>query len=369
MDCAWLDHNVEASRLLGAMLHRLRAAVRRRLHEVHGDAWPRAGIPAAVMARLVDRKELEKQVDWYESEYQELTDFASFTDLVEILIHNPSALPGVLRLAPRSELVAARFAELEVMRLKVATARPVGEADLAFLSGVQLRLDRALGVTSDQPASEELGRVPAEVPSPPAPASPPPLPVAAPAAAAREEAEPAPPVVAEAALVAPAPEPAPEVGETQPISVIAPQSRPSPQTKPPRDWGTHAIAVVGDGEAEVPEPVAAPSQLAAALAGDDSETILRCLHRDVTAIAEALWAGQEPAAVEVWAEVVHSPWFARSRESLHLQPLSRYFAFVARVVEQMRAGLPLAERETILKSPDFARHLLDLRAMFQRNGV
>ena len=177
----WLEQNLDAYRIIAEILNELRAMLRPALERIHGPKWHQSGIPEPVFKRLVESKERERAIDWYESEYQEIIDYAVFPDILEILEANATSFGPLLQLAPNSALLQARFLELEVMRSKIGRTRPVSDSELSFLGTFHLRFRRAmeaLKVESEtKPADRDLpsegapSSRPGEPPTEPAPIS------------------------------------------------------------------------------------------------------------------------------------------------------------------------------------------------------
>ena len=139
----WLEQNIDAYRIVSEILGKLRIAIREVLERVYGDEWYRKGLPEEVFERLVAAKEREKSIDWYEGQYQQILDYATFTDLIEVLEKNSDHFPEFVNLAPSRALLQARFLELDVMRAKLGRARPISETELSFLGTFHLRFRKA----------------------------------------------------------------------------------------------------------------------------------------------------------------------------------------------------------------------------------
>ena len=112
----WLEQNIDAYRIVSEILGQMRVTIREVLERVYGDEWYRLGFPTEVFERLVAAKEREKSIDWYEGQYQQIMDYATFPDLIEILEKNADHFPEFVNLAPSRALLQARFLELDVMR-------------------------------------------------------------------------------------------------------------------------------------------------------------------------------------------------------------------------------------------------------------
>ncbi|MEJ2190214.1 MAG: hypothetical protein P8Y93_12540, partial [Acidobacteriota bacterium] len=151
----WLEQNIDAYRIIADVLGELRDAVRQGLEREHGEKWYRKGLPESVLERLVAAKEREQAIDWYESQYQQVMDYAVFPDLLEIIEHNSNSFPEITGLAPSTALLTARFMELEVMRAKLGRTRPITESELSFLGTFHLRFRKAMADSRDSAGASE----------------------------------------------------------------------------------------------------------------------------------------------------------------------------------------------------------------------
>ena len=140
----WLEQNIDAYRIVSEVLGLLRTAIREGLERLYGEEWYRKGLPQEVFDRLVAAKEREKSIDWYEDQYQEIMEYVTFPDLVEILQMNAKHFPEFIALAPSESLLNARFLELDVMRAKLGRARPISETELSFLGTFHIRFRKAV---------------------------------------------------------------------------------------------------------------------------------------------------------------------------------------------------------------------------------
>jgi len=346
-----VEQNIDAYRIVFEILNEMRSMLRHELERVHGKDWPRAGLPRQVLERLIERKEKEKSIDWYETEYQELTDFAGFEDLLHILEHNPTLLGEVRKLAPSPALLHARFLELEVMCSKLGLARPISENELSFLGTFHLRFRKAL---------EARRAAPAEDTDPVAAVSPP-----APAVENRAEGTDA------------------AVEIVEPVDVVTPPAdsptKPAPppvaQVTPPVAAGTAGASGPTASERVAP-PAAVPAppagQLAVidtALENNDHRTIFRELYREVMELAEGLWTTDVPGTPRVWDKVRVSEWYELNFTRRGLKPLSDFYEVLSQVWEKMHQGMARDELQEFLKRSNFAQLLLSLRDMFQKNQV
>ncbi len=328
------DENLDAYRVLAQILKDLRSGLFEELRKRHGEDWHRKGLPPQVLDRLVKRKEREQTIDWYESEYQQIFDFASFEDLLEVLESDPELFPLLRTLAPSPPLLHARLMEMEVMREKLALARSISENELVFLSTFHQRFQKLMEARTREGGAARPAR-PAEAGEAVAPAA---GATAGPAVAVADE---------------PAPRgPAPANEETP--------ARPGkPRKKKAKESDVSAT----------PAPAPGRQAIEKALDDGDDRLVLRALYREVTAIAEGLWKSDVPPTPTVWEKVRQHDWYERSFSSLGLKPLSDFYDIIDEVLAKMRAGTPQDELQGFLKEHNFAKVLLALRDMFQRNQV
>jgi hypothetical protein len=382
----WLEQNIDAYRIVSEILGDMRRRIREGLETLYGDNWYRDGLPEAVFQRLVAAKERERSIDWYEGHYQQIMDYAVFSDLIEILEQNAEYFPALMALAPSSALLQARFLELDVMRSKLARARPISETELSFLGTFHLRFHKAL---ADAPGPTE-GRGPQSRPEPqvkrpsaadPRPSSGTTVPfpeknapepssrVSPPSSESGDESSAAPPKRRVPTAVGTMPDEtgAPEASERAEAEagqvsssgsdfdgVVSEEDAPSSSTfDRGEDGGRHITT----------------RKLAAALENDDHRTVLQELYREVTAIAEGVWSSDVTPAPLVWEEVTASDWYENNFSRLGLHPLSVFYEVTSNVEKMMRTGGTKKDLQELLKEMNFAKTLLALRDMFQANNL
>lgn len=378
----WLERNLEAYRLVADILTDLRDTLRRDLEAIHGGTWFRTGLPPGLLDRLIAAKEEEKSIDWYESEYQQVIDYAVFPDLLEILEHNAEHFRDLMVLAPSQALLHARFLELEVIRNKLGRTRPVSDGEVAFLKTFHGRFRRAVDLRAqgapDPPgaAASDAEPPPADDPaaetgpsgdeSPSADAIPSePAPEGAEAAASRDASE----------IRQPAP-----VERSTPPSAGDPRPPERPPSRPPQRPARAAVAAAaaeqpapdGDEPSAADAPGNATRQrpsIAQALESNDSRTVLRELYREVTAIADGIWSSSAAPSTPMWDLVSTSAWYEHSFSKLQLRPLSDFYEVIAKVERRMDEGAGRDELQRFLKESNFAQVLLALRDMFQKAGI
>ncbi|MEE4272240.1 MAG: hypothetical protein V2I67_11225 [Thermoanaerobaculales bacterium] len=352
----WIDQNLDAYRVIAEILTDLRPLVRERLEAAHGKEWFRDGIPEAIFEHLIENKEEEASIDWYENRYQEVISYAVFPDLFEIIIANPGLFEPIMKLAPSASLLNTRFLELEVMRSKIGRARQISEAEINFLTSFHLRFRRAVqellgeeeipSVDKPAPGADEAD-VEIEVPDPgqaeeqtkevpPTDDSP-----TQPSSGGRGPARP--PMRKAAASAEPEPEPEPETEG-------AAEEKPSDDTPTPKRE----------------TPAAAVKR---ALEAGDEQVILRELYREVTGIAEVIWTTNEIPTTGIWDRVSRTPWYETNFGKLELRPLSDFYELISQVRKKRQAGADKSEIQSFLNDSKFATILLALRDMFQQNHI
>ncbi len=361
-----LEQNLDAYRILAQILRDLRSAMRVQLEKRHGNEWYRVGLPESVLDLLIERKEREKAIDWYENEYQQLVDFASFADILEILEANPGLMPQLKSVTPSQPLLHARMMELEIMREKLAMARAISEAELAFLGTFHLRIRKALEKAIAPPKPKEEKPTLQAVPEP-----------------AKVEEKTEEKAADEDAAVEPEPQTA---GGSQDEETLQVQHRPKMKTRVGRSRtfksakgsvpASAAVAqtpLISEEELDEPEEEPAASSTANALANaldeGDSVTVLRTLYKEVTSLAEGLWTSDAPPTPAVWLRVREHRWYEENFSELGLKPLSDFYEILDRIHERMNGGLAKDELQQILKENNFAKVLLALRDMFQKNQI
>ena len=374
----WIEQNLDAYRVIAEILTDLRPLVRERLEARHGKEWFRDGIPSAIFERLIQNKEQEASIDWYENRYQEVISYAVFPDLFEIICGNPGLFDPILKLAPSQSLLNTRFLELEVMRSKIGRARRVSEAEINFLTSFHLRFRRAVReLTGDDSVS-------------PAPEQPP----AKPQKEAESAPETPPAQAAEDSAAAESPPESAEVSSTidpDAMETVVKETAEAPGRPPMRraspssaagakDEGTAEVepepdgaAVGSDAAAEAPEEPPHRETVGAilkrAMEEGDDRAVLREIYREVTGIAEVIWTTNEHPTTAVWERVSTNTWYESNFSKLGLRPLSDFYELISQVREKRKSGAAKTEIQSFLNDSKFATILLALRDMFQQNNI
>lgn len=352
------ERNLDAYRILAEILSDMREAVQKELESRYGSDWFRTGLPEGVLDRLIERKEKEKAIDWYESEYQQLIDFATFFDLLEVLEHDSELIPYLRALAPSAPLLHARMLELDVMRDKLSLARSISDNELVFLGTFHLRFRQALQHEKSTESEPAKGRGHAEAGASDVTDNQPtktavdeqkthteePVDINVARARAKEARAASGGAAGSTKTTKPVPPP-------QPVKAASAGSQPEPEPQPE----------------SAPEPAIPP--LSQAMDANEHREVLRALYREVTSIAEGLWGSDVPPSPSVWERVRVHPWYEGNFSALGLKPLSDFYDIASKVRERMSSGIARDELQDFLKEHSFANVLLALRDMFQKNGI
>jgi hypothetical protein len=350
----WLEQNIDAYRIISKILGELRTAIREVLEGEYGDDWHSKGLPEEVFDRLVAAKEREQSIDWYDGQYQQIMDYATFLDLIAIIEKNSDHFPEIVNLAPSVALLQARFLELDVMREKLGRARQ----ETAPPSGDRPEGSDTPKVATENPVEDD-DQVVFEPPTEPEPekASPPRRPV-------QTSTDPD---------IRPETDPS-ESDETAKDQILAkeiPAERDASGESEPEDDSLKDDGGNGDegDDAGDTSKTVSPNKLLAALESNDHQTVLRQLYREVTAIAEGVWSNDVTPAPLVWDQVTASDWYEVNFSRLGLQSLSVFYEITTEVEIKMKAGADRKELEEFLRDTNFAKTLLSMRDMFKANGI
>ena len=385
----WLEQNIDAYRIISKILGELRTVIREVLEQVYGDDWHSKGLPEEVFDRLVAAKEREQSIDWYDGQYQQIMDYATFLDLIAIIERNSDCFPEIVKLAPNVALLQARFLELDVMRAKLGRARPISETELSFLGTFHVRFRKAAENAHQAATGKETappsGDRPEDSDTPEAATE---IPVEDDDQVVSE-----PPIEPEPEKASPPrrpvqtstdPEIRPDTDGSQSDATVEdqlhtkeiPAERDASGESEPEDDSLKDDEGDGDeedGSAEEDSSGASktvsPKKLLTALETNDHQTILRQLYREVTAIAEGVWSNDVTPAPLVWDQVTASDWYEVNFSRLGLQSLSVFYEITTEVESKMKAGADRNELQEFLKDTNFAKTLLSMRDMFKANGI
>jgi len=346
----WLEQNLDAYRILAGILNDLRIELRQELEKIHGSDWFRTGLPEEVFDRLVSSKEGATAIDWYETEYQQIMDFAVFPDFYEIIEHNSDHFPALLDVVPSPPMFQARFLELEVLRSKIGRARPISEGELSFLKTfharflkhLKLHRDTSENASSSSEATEEISIQPEDT-----------QPAEVGSSTQKQKAP------KRAVQVSP---PADRKPPQRPATTMAGNQTEQPDI--PKEANT-------SDDASIPAEASAPGAgtISQVVSSGNSTAILRELFKEVTTLAESLWSSDVPPPQTVWKEVRVSQWYEENFSDLSLKPLSDFYDVISHVEEKMETGLAKHDLQKMLEESNFAHVLLALRDMFQRNRI
>lgn len=344
-----------------------RRIVHRGLVNYSGELWYREGLPSDVFRRLVVRKENETPLDRFTGDYEELMTYANFRDLADIIVGNEVLKDRLTILEPRDGAgLLDRLHELEDMRRAMAAGGAASEEDAEkldryfdeFRAAIKRGIKHAHGNGSEVPTTpdaenETLDSIfePEEAPSPERKPRPGRLVVKVSAGGLRD--------AAEGRKSEPKTEPE-ETDESEKIS------------------GPSLAAGLGDSETPVTEisarmkaeaeaekgPVEKAEGLERAIRDDDSATILKALHVEVTEIADGMLRRDPKQGHVAWEHVGRLGWFDAHREEFELDPLVGFYDLAERFLEAFSSGAKSSELKAMLADAGFSRMLLEMREMF-----
>jgi hypothetical protein len=313
----------EAYRMVAELLVGFRRIVHRALLRVCGNEWFEQGCPQQVRLRMLERQEVERGVDRWATESDDVYGHATFADLAEI-IEFLEPLGELLRpLSPSPDRLCADLRILEELRIKVADARAISETEQMVLVEMRLRLREKMAGARRRarPDEEELDDVAADVER--APDRP----------EITREIVPeitqvvTPEVTQEVAV--PGDLPAVEPGEASDAAVA--EGRAAPPAPAPRRPTTvaeapaaarPAIGFVDRGESVVLG--GAPTPVGLVNLERDDIAVLRELRREIIAVAEAAYAHSDRIAMKVWTDLWDSGWFSRKMERYGLGEVATF---------------------------------------------
>lgn len=370
----WIEQNLDAYRVIAEILTDLRPLVRERLEAKLGKEWFRDGIPESIFENLIENKEQEASIDWYENRYQEVISYAVFPDLFEIIIANSSLFDPILKLAPSESLLNTRFLELEVMRSKIGRARQISESEINFLTSFHLRFRRAVQeLTGEEPVTPAPRKEPETKDRPGDDA-------VTKQANVTDQSDQAPPTP-ESLEIEPPPED-PDTTETV-VAELAdtpgrpPMRRASPAADSEKKKEQAEVAAPEESESapdsETPKEPAKRETPGAivkrAMASGDDRVVLREVYREVTGIAEVIWTTNETPTTAIWDRVSTNTWYESNFSRLELRPLSDFYELIQQVKNKRKGGAPKSDIQSFLNNSNFATILLSLRDMFQKNTI
>jgi len=361
----------EAYRMVVELLVGFRRIVHRALLRVCGNEWFEKGCPLEVRRRILERQELERAVDRGSTESDDLFGHATFADLADI-IEFFAPVSAVLRpLASSPERLCADLRTLEELRVKVADARAISEADQSVLVVLRLRLREKLAGARRRthPDEEDLGDVAAAVEHPPD--SPEITQEIVPEITVEIT-----PVITEEITV-PGDLPAIERPAATSEAASAEEPAPSPQAVRPRltpvaEPPAAARPPVGVGFVDRGESIVlggAPTPVGLVKVDRDDVTVLRELRQEMIAVAEAAYAHSDRIAMKVWTGLWDSGWFSRKMERYGLGEVATFYAVIEQYLERRAKGYDRVTMKTFLADREFAKILLRLRELFLRLRV
>ncbi len=361
-----LTLNIEAYQIMAEILVTVRRIVHRGLEKAAGKTWYLDGCPTGVYERLVARKENEVAIDRFDREYQELISFATLDDLAEIVEFNEDLAHLLEGIAPEDATMAARFRQIETLRLKLDATVPFDEEDLETLVAYHQDFRRSLSKPKEAAKATETAE--AAVGAAPAP----------------EIAETAPPEPAEgfgtkAAEVD-------ELGAEDVVTDEVPDELTVDELVEQAVFGTAPHAATADGGAAdfgtavvdsgvIAGPEAAGVEDEAtleaerAIASDNDVDVLRVLHREIMSVAEHVLKCDVDQEFPVWQTLGRSGWFESKRESLGLAPVERFYSIAEETRKRRRGGDAKDDLKAFVTQSQMSTLLLSLGEMFKRHKL
>lgn len=374
---AW-EQNVEAYHIVADMLVNFRRIVERGLKKCAGKDFYRDGCPPELVQRLEASKDLEAAIDRFGTEEnEELITFATFEDLADLLDSNDELAQLLTGLSPKDETMAERLRSLEVLRRKLAAAVPFDDGDIEILGVFHQEFRATLAGRRTQPDAESLEST-VERPE-------------------EELVEPEQSVSSLRDAVVAAAEEGATDGEidSPPTKILHDEPTPVEEVTPPseteepaslpteggesEDWGESAsddyttkASKLTTSPLEVGDFTSSAdgaAEVALAMAEDDDVGVLRALHREVTSVAEGVFAMDVDRSYEVWETLRASGWYDMKMSEFALAPLELFYAVAEEARDKKNAGVDADEIKEFLAEAHFTKLLLSLREMFLRQEL
>lgn len=382
------ERNVEAYHIVADMLVNLRRIMHRGLEKCAGKTWYLDACPPGIYENLISRKEREAAIDRFSRDYEQIINFATFSELAEILEFNSDLKVLLASLEPEGTTLVDRLREMEIIRIKMAEARAFGDDDIEVLGEYHrefrelLTNPRKRRQDDTAPAAEEsaadfeteAGQSAASLRDA----------VAAAAAAGAEVTNPAIHAAVEepeeVATEAPAAE-ASELPETdvEPDTEAAPDDE---QPPPVESEPAPPAEEIDELDSPLPQPTTTPvaggaqaprSEAAIeaelAMAKDDDIGVLRALRREVLWVAEGVFDLDADRPHEVWETLRAGGWYDMKLGELALAPLEFFYSVAEEVRDRVNAGTDPEEIREFIKEAHFSTLLLSLREMFLKQGL
>jgi len=377
------ERNVEAYHIVADMLVNLRRIMHRGLEKCAGKTWYLDACPPGIYENLISRKEREASIDRFSRDYEQIINFATFSELAEILDFNDDLKVLLASLEPEGATLVDRLREMEIIRVKMAEARAFGDDDIEVLGEYHREFRELLTNPRKKrdeetvPAAEsaadfetEAGQKAANLRDA----------VAAAAAAGAEITNPAIHAVTEE----------PEEIETEPPAAEASEALAADQEtgaagdeeQPAEPEAVPAVEDVDELDSPLPRPAVAPTagggqgprsdaaiEAELAMANDDDIGVLRALRREVLWVAEGVFDLDADRPQEVWETLRAGGWYDMKLGDLALAPLEFFYSVAEEVRDRVNAGIDPDEIREFIKEAHFSTLLLSLREMFLKQGL
>ena len=378
------ERNVEAYHIVADMLVNLRRIMHRGLEKCAGKTWYLDACPPGIYENLISRKEREASIDRFSRDYEQIINFATFSELADILDFNDDLKVLLASLEPEGATLVDRLREMEIIRIKMAEARVFGDDDIEvlgeyhrefreLLTNPRKKRDEETVPAAAESAADfetEAGHKPASLRDS----------VAAAAAAGAEFTNPAIQAIAEEPEEIEAEPPVAEAPETvatdeETAAEDEEQLPAEPEVAPPGEE-------VDELDSPLPQPTVAPTagggqgprsdaaiEAELAMANDDDIGVLRALRREVLWVAEGVFDLDADRPHEVWETLRAGGWYDMKLGDLALAPLEFFYSVAEEVRDRVNAGIDPDEIRQFIGEAHFSTLLLSLREMFLKQGL
>jgi hypothetical protein len=378
------ERNVEAYHIVADMLVNLRRIMHRGLEKCAGKSWYLDACPPGIYENLISRKEREAAIDRFSRDYEQIINFATFSELADILEFNNDLKVLLASLEPEGATLVDRLREMEIIRVKMAEARVFGDDDIEvlgeyhrefreLLTNPRKKRDEETVPAAKESAADfetEAGHKPASLRDG----------VAAAAAAGAEFTNPAIQALAEEDAEIETEPPVAEAPETvatdeETAAEDEEQLPDKPEAAPPGEE-------IDELDSPLPQPARAPTtgggqgprsdaaiEAELAMANDDDTGVLRALRREVLWIAEGVFNLEADRPHEVWETLRAGGWYDMKLGELALAPLEFFYSVAEEVRDRVDAGVDPEEIRQFIAEAHFSTLLLSLREMFLKQGL
>jgi hypothetical protein len=335
----------EAYRLASELLTGFRKIVERALVKAVGADWSSSACPGSVADRIATRRIAELEVERFAPVDEDAMSYTTFLDLAELAEANPTVAGMLGGLSSSPDGFVADLRTLEDIRVKIAAARPLTDAETVVLAERHLRLKEKLASVRHRRTHPDP-EAPEDRPASPAATQPQPAGVDSPGDAVTGD-------------------------ESPPIAAPA-DDEPASSEAPAGDISSEIAGAVARGSARSrAEQIFDGASTPVGLVDVDSRDleVLRELRLEIIAAAEAAYNYSEEIETTVWERELESGWFGDKLEAYGLGDLATFYAVLEGYLERRRRGSNREGLRTFLADRELAKLLLRLRELFIRLRV